>query len=1143
MDGLAKHGGRSGQIKKWLKVSPLFLFLFMMISCTEQNGRENISKIEGNESSLYEILGPDKTGIDFENRLTESLTMNGLIYEYYYNGAGLAVADFNNDGLQDVFFVSNLYPNQLYLNTGNLTFKDVSRESGTANHAGFPTGVTTVDINNDGLMDIYLSNSGQYTDAELRKNELYINQGVNSEGIPWFKEEASAYNLDIDLCSTQAAFFDYDRDGDLDMFLINQNPNLYAFQDIEELQNTKSNITGDRLYQNTRGVFTDVTDEAGIINSSLGYGLGIGISDLNNDGWPDVYVSNDFSAKDYLYMNNRNGTFTETIDHSLFHIPKASMGNDLSDFNNDGWADIVTLEMMAEDNYTIKTSAGMASKDQFLKLVDWGMHHQYLYNALQLNNGVIKEGAAPVFSDLAQMAGVSSTDWSWAPLLFDMDNDGLKDLFIANGIKRDFINKDYLAWRNNSVKKVAESKKKDREALVVNVLKRMPERKKSNYFFRNNGDLTFEKMNGTWAQDLLTCSNGSAYADFDNDGDLDIIVNNSESPSFIYKNNAMEQGLGNYLQIQLAGPKDNLNGLGARVIIQQADQLQMQDQYLSRGFQSSVSPLLHFGLGTDTIVRELEIIWPDGKSQILENVSANQTLRLTHANAGGQHLYSFIQPSLFTDATQEMKLSHQHIENNFDDFTREPMLPHSMSDLGPALAVGDVDNDGFEDFYIGGAKGYPGELYLQSRDGFTASNTKIFKEDQNCEDVCALFMDADSDGDADLYIVSGGNEDLDGSANLQDRFYMNTGAGEFKKMKNALPDMSGSGSCVKAGDYDGDGDLDLFIGGRQVPGKYPLPASSQILRNDSEANAIRFKDVTKEIAPQLTHMGMVTDASMTDLNGDGMLDLVLVGEWMPVRILFNKGSGFEETTAASGMSEETGWWNCVVPGDFDQDGDMDFVAGNLGLNYKYKADKKFTFDIYAKDFDNNGKLDIVLGYYNNNKLYPLRGLSYSSKQLPFLNQKFPTFDTYGKATLNDVYGKENLTTALSYKANNFATCYFKNNGNGTFDIFPLDNMAQISSINSIIAEDLDGDGHLDLVIGGNLYGSEFETPRNDASIGLFLKGNGAGAFVPVPSNQSGLLIKGNVRALRQIQLEKSNSRGLIVAKNSGLMQILKITEE
>ena len=1124
-----------------MKLCFLFILVVAMLSCKYERNSVNSQDNITDQPMLFDILTPEQTGINFENKITETLAMNGLFYEYYYNGAGLAVADFNNDGLQDIYFVSNLHPNKLYLNTGNLRFKDVSKESGTAEHFGFSTGVTAVDINCDGWMDIYISNSGRFA-PEMMKNKLFINQGINKDGIPVFLEESSKYNLDIDLCSTQAAFFDYDRDNDLDMFLINHYPDIYNISEMEKLLKTESKITGDRLYQNQNGKFIDISKKAGIINNSVSYGLGVGVSDLNNDEWPDVYVSNDYSGKDFLYMNNGNGSFTESINKSMNHISFSSMGNYLADFNNDGWSDVVTLDMMAEDNYGMKASYGSMNPEMFQKLSELNQNNQYMYNALQMNNGVFTQDQIPVFSDIAQLSGVSSTDWSWGPLLFDMDNDGYKDLFVANGIMRDFINNDYLTYFEKRYREVIETHKVSKNDFITSVLKQMPVRRKPNYFFRNRGDLTFEKMNGIWVGNMPTCSNGAAYADFDNDGDMDIIVNNSESFSFIYKNNAREIGLGNYLEVKLAGPKKNPLGIGAKIIVTQGNQIQVLEQYLTRGFLSSISPVLHFGLGSDKIVPEIQVIWPDGKEQVIKNISVNQTINLSYADAGQTHTFSYTKPSFFSDVTESMKLNHKHEENKFNDFGRESLLPHKMSDLGPALAVGDVNNDGLEDFYIGGAKGYSGKLFLQTNDGFKASGTKPWSEDNNCEDIKATFFDADNDGDLDLYVVSGGNEYEGGSQYLQDRLYLNIGSCNFKKMKDALPDMTGSCSCVKEADYDGDGDMDLFVGCRQRPGKYPLPASSHLLRNDSKPGETRFTDITSEAAPMLNKIGMVTDAVFTDINGDKKPDLIIVGEWMSIRILSNINNKFKDISDKSGLAQETGWWNCVISADFDDDGDMDLVAGNLGLNYKYKAGKKFPFELYAKDFDNNGKLDLVFGYYNSDTLYPLHGLKSSSFQLPFIKQKFTTYDAFARATLADVYGTENLQSALNYKARDFASCYIENKGDGTFKNHPLENLAQISSVNSIVTEDINGDGHLDLVLAGNLYGSEAETPRNDASIGLYLVGDGAGNFKPVSARESGLLIGGDVKEICMIHLGKSKIRGIIAAKNNSLMQIVRVIE-
>jgi hypothetical protein len=1114
----------------------------VMFSCKSKIKSDRGSPVGQKQVMLFDILTPEQTGIYFENKITETLAMNGLFYEYYYNGGGLAMADFNNDGLQDVYFIANLHPNKLYLNMGNLKFKDVSKESGTADHIGFSTGVTTVDINCDGWMDIYISNSGRF-DPERLKNKLFVNQGLNKDGIPVFKEESAKYGLDISLCSTQAAFLDYDRDNDLDMFLINHYPDIYNVSEIEKLLETESTVTGDRLYQNQNGKFIDVSKKAGIVNNELSYGLGVGISDLNNDGWPDIYVSTDYSGKDFLYVNNRNGTFTECINRSLKHISLSSMGNYLADLNNDGWSDIVTLDMMAEENYGIKASYGFMDFELFTRLVDLGQHHQYMFNTLQLNRGILIQDQIPVFSDIAQLAGISSTDWSWGPLLFDMDNDGLKDIFVANGIMRDFINNDYLMYFEKRYKEVIETGKVSKDEFITSVLKQMPERKKSNYFFRNRGDLTFEKKNAVWARDVPTCSNGAAYADLDNDGDLDIILNNSAGTSFIYKNKAREIGTGNYLQFKLTGPEKNPLGMGTKIIIKQKGQMQVQEQYVTRGFLSSISPVLHFGLGSDSVVPEIQIIWPNGKEQIITNIAANQTINLSYPDADQLHPFTQARTDLFVDVTHSMKLLYKHEENQFNDFGRESLLPHKMSDLGPGLAISDVNKDGLEDFYIGGALGHPGRLFMQTKDGFIPSLNQPWTEDRQCEDIKAAFFDADKDGDPDLYVVSGGNEYEEGNQFLQDRLYVNTGQGSFEKMKEALPDMTGSGSCVIPADYDGDGDLDLFVGGRQIPGKYPLPASGKILRNDSKPGSVRFTDVSSSACPQLTNIGMVTDAVFTDINGDDKLDLVVVGEWMPVRVFKNNGNKFEDITDQAGLSEETGWWNCVISADFDNDGDMDLVAGNLGLNCRYRASMEHPFEIYNKDFDNNGRLDIVLGYYNADTLYPLHGLKKSSDQLPFIRQKFKTHDAFARATLKDVYGIENLKSAGNYKARNFASCYLENIGNGTYRIKSLENPAQISSVQSIINEDIDLDGHLDLVIAGNTYGIETESPRIDGGIGLYLKGDGNGSFTPVTASESGLLIDGDVREIHMIHLGVDRTPGIIAAKNNSFMQVIKINNK
>jgi enediyne biosynthesis protein E4 len=1129
------------KISGFITYNFFFLMLLLFSGCSTKNGHVNPVKTAKAGPVLFDILSPAQTGINFGNKITETLSMNGIFYEYYYNGAGVAVADFNNDGLDDIYFVSNLHPDKLYLNQGNMKFRDISDGSGTADHSGFSTGVTAVDINSDGWMDLYVSNSGRFP-PELMKNKLFVNHGPDKDGIPVFTEEGAKYGLDIITSSTQAAFFDYDRDNDLDMFLVSHYPDIYNVSELDKLLHTESTITGDRLYQNQNGYFVDVSKKAGIINNSLSYGLGLGISDLNNDGWPDIYVSNDYSGKDNLYINNGNGTFTECLNQAAKHISFSSMGSYLGDYNNDGLTDIITLDMMAEDNYGIKASYGSMNRELFQKLTSLGQNYQYMYNTLQINNGVFNGSKVPVFSDVAQIAGVSSTDWSWGPLLFDMDNDGKKDLFVANGIMRDFINNDYLDFFEKRYREVIETHKVSKNDFINSLLRQMPARKKSNVFFRNNGDLTFEKMNGVWAEDLPTCSNGAAYADLDNDGDLDIVVNNSDGISFIYKNNTRERGTGNYLQIKLKGPAKNPVGIGAKITIRQTKQIQVQEQYLTRGFLSSISPVLEFGLSSDTVVPEIDILWPDGRIQSLFDKAVNQTLTISYTDAVKPDTQKSRESLIFHDITSALKINYRHEEDVFDDFAREPMLPHKMSDTGPALAVADVNSDGLDDFYIGGSKGHPGKLFIQVNSGFTEFQYQPWNADSGCEDGGAVFFDADNDGLPDLYVTSGSNEYDEGSPFLKDRLYINKGSGRYEKATISLPDESISSSCVIAYDIDGDGDQDLFVGGRQKPGKYAMPVSSRILRNDSSNGTVRFTDVTSELAPSLKNIGMVTSAVFADVDGDQKPDLVITGEWMAVRILRNSGGRFEDYTLKSGLSEETGWWNTVIAADLDNDGSTDLIAGNLGLNFNYKASVKNPFQLYVSDFDNNGKEDLVFGYYSHDTLFPFHGLKRSAMQTPFVRKKYPTYDSFARATLEEVYGAANLKNALCLKVNNFQSCFLKNQGNSVFKTVPLPLPAQLSSVNSIIFEDLDGDGFKDLMIAGNLYGTDVETPRNDAGIGLFLKGDGKGGFSAVPASQSGLDLEGEVRNMCLIHIGKNRQKAVIVAKNNGYIQVVKAGE-
>ena len=1124
------------------------LLLALVFSCKKPSAEKEtgaaVHHEQKEEAPLFTILNPLQTGIRFVNQLTETATMNGLYYEYYYNGAGLSVADINNDGLQDIFFISNLRENKLYLNEGNLKFKDITAASGLTGSKGYCTGVVHVDINNDGLMDYYISKSGKYDDPSKLKNELWINQGTNAEGFPFFKEAAAQYGLDIAMCSTQAAFFDYDRDGDLDMFLINHHTTPFNYAEIDKLMQQKAPLTGDRLFQNTGKRFVDVSEKAGITNNSrLTYGLGLSIGDVNNDGWPDIYVANDYEGKDFLYLNNGNGTFSDVANLATGHTSFYSMGTDMGDINNDGWLDVMTLDMMAEDNYTMKTSMSAMNTEKFASVVEKGLHYQYMYNALQLNNGVPKaQGKIPVFSDVAQLAGVAGTDWSWGPLFFDMDNDGFRDIFVSNGIKKDFRNNDFHK-RQKARTDTFELKKYDE--FILSVLEEIPARKKENYFFRNNGNLSFTKKNGTWLIDIPSSSNGAAYADLDNDGDLDLVVNNADDASLIYKNNAIEQSRGNYLKVKFNGPAANIAGIGTRVQLHYSDnKTQLAEHYFTRGFQSAVGRGLHFGLGKAQKITSVHITWPDGKSQELKNVAANQEITVKYSDAKKQdNNLPKGKKAIFHPVDERgMKIDWKHKENDFDDFKRETLLPHKMSRLGPALEVADINGDGRDDFFVGGAKGQPAALFLQSPEGcFSPVQAGIFKLHAPYEDVAATFFDADNDGDPDLYVVSGGNENPEGADLYQDRFYENQ-EGVFNYRKNALPRFNASGGCLKAFDYDNDGDLDLLVGGRQTPGKYPQPTSSCLLRNDSDGKRILFTDVTATVFPQLEKIGMVTSVLPVDFDKDGRQDIILTGEWMPIRLFQNVGSGkkgkFTEVSEAYGFKNTIGWWNTIKAADFDRDGDMDLIAGNLGLNYKYKATAEKPFQIYGADFDGNGTSDIVLGYYEGEKLFPLRGRQCSSNQMPFIKKKFPTYDAFGRASLEEVYGKNKLENALKYKARTFATIWFENTGNGHFKPHVLDNLAQITSVNDILIQDFTGDGLMDLLLAGNLYNAEVETPRNDAGYGLLMAGNGEGHFTALPLHKSGLYVPGEVRQIRNIRI--AGQSFLIFARNNDRLKFIEV---
>lgn len=1100
------------------------------------------------QKTVFELLDPVKTGVTFSNPVKDTREVNILIYEGLYDGAGVAIGDLNNDGLQDIYFAGNLVKDELYLNKGNLRFEEITEEAGILNRGGWSTGVSIIDINQDGWMDIYVCKSLYDESPALRSNELYINQGPDGNGIPRFTESAFQYGLNDFWRSMQATFLDYDRDGDPDLFLVNQPPNPGMLSPLAG-QDWLDTLYSCRLLENQGSKFVDVTTRAGV--RERGYALSAISGDFNHDGWTDLYVCNDYDIPDFLYLNRKDGTFENAINQSMAHISYFSMGSDVGDINNDGWMDIVALDMVAEDNYRLKANMGGMEPEKFWNIVNAGGHYQYMFNTLQLNRGTDANGKV-WFSDIAQFAGIANTDWSWTPLLADFDNDGHKDLFVTNGIKKDLRNTD--AIRNTEAylkQKIDAFVSENPNAGDINIwqviemndiLDLLPSEKLANYIFRNTGKYSFEKKTAEWGLDQKTFSSGAAYGDLDNDGDLDLVINNVDDPAFIYENKTNAHTKNNYIKILLTDQDKHRSTIGTRIRIQTPSGNQYAEVATARGFYSDSEDVIHFGLGKDQRVELIEVIWPSGEISRLKSVKANQQITADWSQHTGKDTPKPENP-LFEDITQASGLNFTHKENYFDDFEREVLIPHRMSSLGPALACGDVNGDGKEDVFIGGASGQAGKLFLQQENGtFLPSGYSPWSQDQQSEDLGAAFFDIDNDGDLDLYVVSGGNEFPVGSPVYQDRIYLNAGEGKFEKHTSMLPVITASGSCVLPEDMDGDGDIDLFIGGRQVPGQWPSPAHSYILKNNmSESGEPEWVDVTESVAPELRKLGMVTDGDWVDFDGDGDKDLVVSGVWMPVTFFENQNGKLVNITSklGSNIKDASGWWFSLKAADIDQDGDQDFIAGNLGLNYKYKASEDAPFSVHYDDFDENGSHDIVLSYYNFGEQFPVRGRSCSSQQIPDLKEQFPNYHSFASSTLSEVYGEFSLKQALHYEATTFASCWIENKGNNKFAIHELPAEAQFSSINDIIIRDFNQDGYPDLVIAGNLFHAEVETTRNDASVGLFMKGNKDGKFTPVPMDQSGLNLPYDVKQLEFISIDGIPS--IIAAVNNGPTRVIRLT--
>lgn len=1102
-----------------MKIKKLVIFkhlLFLLVTLASFNCSKKVEPVKG---KIFSSLSSAETGITFSNDLVENDSLNYFTYSYLYMGGGIATGDINNDGLLDIYFTGNQVKNRLYLNKGNLKFEDITEKAGVGGDSRWYTGVTMADINGDGFLDIYCSVGGKFAP---KNNQLFIN---NTDGT--FTEKAAEYGLDDMGNSVQATFFDYDNDGDIDIYVANYPPTnfksptfYYSYK-----MNNLNDLESDHLYRNDGGQFTNVTEEAGLKN--FGLTLSATVGDINNDGWPDLYVSNDFNSPDFMYLNNQDGTFKEVIKQATSHTAFYGMGTDIADINNDGNLDIFQVDMDARSNRRKKANMASMNPKLFWDVVNAGFHYQYMHNCMQLNTGIYTDGV-PHFSNVSRITGTSSTDWSWGPLFADFDNDGNKDLFVSNGTRKEINNNDYF----NKLDKI--QIKKD---TLLKLSQSIPSEKIQNFIFRNNGDLNFEMANDIWGIDYKGFSNGVVYADLDNDGDLEIITNNIDDTASLFENKSAERN--GYISVNFSGEKGNTSGLGNRVYVTTDGETQVQELTLSRGFQSSVAPELHFGVGQNDLVDELKVVWTDGKIQELTNISVNQKLTLHYSDAYNASTEIIQTAKLFQTDTTDFFPKYRHEENSFDDFETQVLLPHQMSAFGPALAIGDMNGDGLDDYFIGGSAKKIGSIFLQKSDGFEKQDTSFLENDRESEDIGAILFDADGDGDNDLYVVSGGYEFSINSEHLKDRLYLNDGTGVFSKLEaSKMPDVRVSGSKAYHADFDKDGDEDILVLGRQVPGNYPAPAKSYILENTSDSGQVAFK-VSEKLQPkEFNELGMATSAVITDFNNDGWQDIIVVGEWMPIRVFKNTKSGFTEVSEEMGLTADTtGWWWSINQGDFDQDGDMDYVLGNNGLNYKYKATADETFDIFVNDFDKDNSDDIVLSYYNDGKQYPLRGRECSSQQIPGIKQKFQNYESFAEATLEDVYTEKSLESSLHYQVKSFASIYLENR-NGTFVIHELPREAQLSSINEILVNDYDHDGFLDIVIAGNLHVSEVETPRNDAGYGLLLKGNGEGNFESIPANKSGLFIPGDVKAMGIIH-KGSKNPFILAAKNNDFLQFVK----